>query len=141
MPTMVSRICPFCKKRFLVAVKRVNAGQGIYCSRSCNGKSGRRKTSWVLIPLTKGLFSKISVEDVERVCKYKWFATKTTYGSYRASATINNKQVRLHRFILNAPDNMDVDHINHDTLDNRREKIRICTRSENLKNRRINGGD
>ena len=42
----------------------------------------------------------------------------------------------LARCIMNPPDNMEVDHINHDTLDNRKCNLRICTRSENRRNGR-----
>lgn len=44
----------------------------------------------------------------------------------------------LHRVILNARGGMDVDHINGNPLDNRRENLRICTHSQNLINRGAN---
>jgi hypothetical protein len=45
-----------------------------------------------------------------------------------------------HRIILNAPPELLVDHINHDTLDNRRANLRLCTRSQNMWNRKRRTG-
>jgi len=46
--------------------------------------------------------------------------------------------VQLHRIITDCPDEMQIDHINHDTLDNTNGNIRIVTCAENLQNRRPN---
>lgn len=50
---------------------------------------------------------------------------------------INDRIVGLHRFLLNAKTGDYVDHINHNTLDNRRHNLRICKNSTNLRNGRI----
>ncbi|MFF2886678.1 HNH endonuclease [Paenibacillus sp. NPDC057967] len=42
----------------------------------------------------------------------------------------------LHRFLTNAPPGKEVDHRNHDTLDNRAANLRVCTGRENRQNRR-----
>lgn len=44
--------------------------------------------------------------------------------------------IRLHRRITNAPENMQVDHKNHDTLDNTNENLRIVTNAQNQQNRK-----
>jgi hypothetical protein len=50
---------------------------------------------------------------------------------------INGKRinVRLHRLIMNCPENMLVDHINREPLDNRKSNLRIVTEQENLNNK------
>ena len=46
----------------------------------------------------------------------------------------------MHRFITSASKGTEVDHINHNTLDNRKSNLRICTRSENQMNARKRRG-
>ena len=45
------------------------------------------------------------------------------------------KKRYLHQMIMNPPKGMDTDHINGNTCDNRRQNLRVCTRSENMQNR------
>jgi len=97
----------------------------------------------VEVQLSRGLVTWIDAEDFERVSQFKWQATRgtSTYYARRGFRIDGKKQfILLHRFILNAPCSMDVDHINHCGLDNRRVNLRLCTSSENSRNRQKPSG-
>ena len=76
----------------------------------------------------------VSNKDFERVNKYKWLLTDKKY------VRRNNSKLSLHRFILNAPKNKKVDHKFHNTLDNRRSKLRLCTHAQNMANMKPHKG-
>jgi len=92
----------------------------------------------MLILLTKGYQAIIDDEDYSLVSKYKWHAVNVG-GRIYAQATIwknnSNRKIYMHRLITTAPEGKDVDHANHNTLDNRKINLRICTRSQNFFNR------
>lgn len=80
----------------------------------------------------KFLFDK---DDYELIKKYNWSKTGSNY----LINTKGNKTISMHRLIINAPDDMIVDHINHNTLDNRKENLRLCNHSQNNINKKIKG--
>ena len=97
------------------------------------------------IPLSQGLFALVDGEDYEELSKYKWCANKIgdIYYAVRLRWVSTNKYdtVMMHRQILKAPANAIVDHRNHCGLDNRKQTIRLCTRSQNNQNQRpLRGG-
>lgn len=94
-------------------------------------------TTFRFLPLTNGQYTIVDSADYGSLSKFTWYAHKVgslvyVYTSPRKS----RKHVHLHRMLMNPPDGMEVDHINHDTLDNRRSNLRICTRSQNNMNHR-----
>ncbi len=73
----------------------------------------------------------VSLEFLELIKNHKWVSNKENY----IVTTIDKKTTYLHRLIVSAQTDDYVDHINHNTLDNRVENLRICSNSENLMNR------
>ena len=72
-------------------------------------------------------------EDYEIIKDYCWHIIK----GYPV-ASIDKHTVSMHRIITNVPNDKVVDHINHNTCDNRKENLRICTNAENVTNVKLN---
>ena len=92
------------------------------------------------IPLIQGKYAIVDPKDYPRLSIYKWHANKGRYTYYaqRKVWDAKNKKeitIRMHRQILNVPDHLLVDHINHNGLDNREANLRPATHSQNICNR------
>jgi hypothetical protein len=89
------------------------------------------------IYLTQNKVALIDDEDWELISQYKWYAEKQQNSSEMWYAKTNKpKSIRMHRLIIDAQNGEEVDHINHNGLDNRRNNLRIATKSENAINNR-----
>lgn len=86
------------------------------------------------ILLSKGKVTIVDDEEFDKLSQNKWYCSHYGY----AVRTYRNGKKRgmywMHRQIMNCPDNMEVDHINGNRLDNRKENLRLCSRLENCKN-------
>lgn len=81
-------------------------------------------------------FVRLDEQDVRLYLEFNWFLTGTK-GCQYLTANIGGKKVKLHRAIAERADinvSGDIDHINGDTLDNRRANLRSATVSQNLAN-------
>ena len=95
----------------------------------------------ISIPLTQGKVALVDEEDVSKITCHKWQAVwdkdaQTFYAKCNmVLASGKRGNMLMHRFILNAQRKQDVDHENHDGLDNRRKNMRLCSRRQNSQNR------
>jgi hypothetical protein len=89
------------------------------------------------IRLTQGTYTRVSDEDYERANRYKWSLLKGGYAVRSVCKDGKQTILYLHRFILDAPKGIEVDHKSGDKLDNTRENLRLATRVQNLYNTRI----
>lgn len=85
-----------------------------------------------------GIYAIVDDEDYDRVSKIGWFAKKRNvkgpvkYFAY-STRSVRWQMLPMHRFILSPKDDEVVLHLNDDQLDNRRENLKIISRSEYLK--------
>jgi hypothetical protein len=109
---------------------------------SCYKRNGRlepvhRDDGSTLLPLPHGRFAVIDTEDFERVKDYSWHLSGNGYVLAIMPDRKKKTHFLLHRVIMDPPSDMVIDHINHDTLDNRKTNLRICTQRENMQNSTI----
>lgn len=94
-----------------------------------------------LIQLNRGQFAKVDDEDFENLSLYKWWApperktSKSYVIGYIKNPGEEPKRLLMHRLLMNPDKSQVVDHINGDTLDNRRSNLRVCTNQENSRSR------
>ena len=85
------------------------------------------------IGLTKGMFAIIDDDDFARVTAHRWNASESNRGYFYARRLDGKTPVYMHRFIMRFPDG-EIDHINRNKLDNRKENLRLANRSQQLAN-------
>jgi hypothetical protein len=97
------------------------------------------------LPLSNGHTAQIDPDDWDRVSQHTWRRMPTNRpGLFYAVAALPRtfdgaprKTLRLHRFILGLqPGDPDVDHVDHDGLNNQKSNLRLATPSQNGANRR-----
>lgn len=147
--------CAQCGGPFFPRLDGVKAGKGLYCSHRCAGTAQRVAEGVAntekrlaetprsivagkpvrLIPLKGNVVAIIDEADAKRVLAHKWHLTAQGYAAANTGPKATKKYWRLHRFILEAPEDRQVDHINGNRLDNRRRNLRLTTASQNQQNR------
>jgi len=94
------------------------------------------------IPLTKGKFAIVDPDDYYRLSEYKWFVSGGISNNFYAVRRGPNRNglrrtvIRMHREVANTPDGMVCDHINGNSLDNRKANLRSATHMQNSWNTR-----
>lgn len=91
------------------------------------------------IKLTQGKYALVDDDDYVRLKMFKWH-----YGVYGKTGYAKRlkwdrkkkkgKIVRMHHFILPLKKGYMIDHINGDGLDNRKDNLRLVTKSQNMMN-------
>ena len=98
------------------------------------------------IMLTKGFTAVVDDKDFELVSAHKWHAKQNSDGTWYAYATIHMGKIdgkrkqtsmTMHRLILGLVpgSKLETDHKDRNGLNNTRDNLRICTKSQNACNR------
>jgi len=93
------------------------------------------------IPLTQGKFALVDDEDFEYLSQWKWNVSLSKKGNtgYAVRSQRYGRikiSICMHRLIMGLEngDKRQVDHIDHDGLNNQKQNLRACTAQENQRN-------
>ncbi len=96
------------------------------------------------IPLTKGFVALVDDEDYEFLAQINWCWTKGGYALAVGNSAkfkrlfpnyeFKTRCVLMHRLLMRAPEDLEVDHENRNGLDNQRHNLRLATSSQNKHN-------
>lgn len=134
-----------CGKQAIVTTQQLRRTNG---TRSCGclhseGLIARNKKEYVydltsydygMGYTSKGEQFLFDKEDYIIISQYGWSTNKGHLEAKRRDSQGKMRRIALHRLVVNCPDGLEVDHINGNPLDNRKENLRICTHAENTKN-------
>lgn len=92
--------------------------------------------SWLTLPVRNRIETRkaiVDLDDFERLAPYSW---RLLRGYAKSQKQVNRQITRfsMHRLVLPPTPPLQVDHINGDRLDNRKENLRLVTSRENTLN-------
>lgn len=94
----------------------------------------------LIVSRRKSLRAKVDTAALPAILSVssRWFSYwhHGAHTHYVACEPKRHQRVFLHRLVTNAPSDLEVDHIHHDGLDNRRSVLRVVTHAENCRNQR-----
>jgi len=93
----------------------------------------RANCSFRLIHLGGQYFTIVDADDYEKFSNF-YYALSNGYAMRHLP---EGGSIGLHRDVMGSPPGKMVDHRNGDTLDNRKDNLRVCTRAQNFHNHRL----
>lgn len=159
----IQRICKYCGKEFEVYPSQIKQGEGIYCSKGCQTLDKKGKPNIALRKENKIIKCKdyayieiekknklykvlIDTADIEKVKLYYWYI-EMSHKNKRYNVVTNGRLVNgvrqrytLSRFIMGYNGKLQIDHINRNTLDNRKCNLRVVSPFENSQNKECPNG-
>lgn len=91
------------------------------------------------IKLTQGFVTMVDDEDYPYLSQFRWRVNQrkhrhTCYAVRRISVNGKREEIWMHRELMNTPDHLQVDHRDHNGLNNQKSNLRNCTRNDNCRN-------
>lgn len=143
--------CEVCRKEVFKTQYAIDRAKHNFCSVKCSNKFKCKPNiivdkgthaEIVLDRDNKEIRVLISKEDIKKVNQIKWnlkydetIDNYYIYGHNRDVKESERKTYSLHRYLFDLPKDMEIDHINRNPLDNRRENLRCVSANVNKNNK------
>lgn len=88
----------------------------------------------IILKKNKGI-ALVSDKDFKNLNKFVWSLDKDGYASRHDWSGPKIRLIFMHRLIMGEPKGIEVDHKNHQQLDNQRSNLRLATHQQNCFNR------
>lgn len=122
-------------------VERNNLKRGniISCGKCTEYNTFEEKDDYMIGYQKNGKYFLFDKEDYDKIKQYNWSVNGHGYVINTSAEYKGKIGMSMHRYLLDAPDDMMVDHINHITYDNRKSNLRLCNASQNNINKKYKG--
>ncbi|SPF55707.1 AP2 domain-containing protein (modular protein) [Candidatus Desulfosporosinus infrequens] len=123
-----------CGKEIIATGSNIALGKTQSCG-SCYSNSYRLSEdgNYMIGAFPNGKMFMFDLDDCQKVLSHTWHLDNKGY----VFACIDHKLTRMHRYLMNAPDGLDIDHIKGVRTDNRKSNLRFATQTENRRNKRV----
>ncbi len=109
-----------------------------YSNQKSNLSKVKSETALIKLPCGRKVI--IDSTDHDWISKFVWhFSNGYAIANGKMTNGVREKRIKMHRMILGCRDGEIADHINGNTLDNRRENLRICDHTGNSRNGKRTG--
>lgn len=89
-----------------------------------------------LVPVERGgkcvAYTQVDPEDYHDLMRFAWSVNEEGYAQFHNK--IMNMKVGMHRYLMDFPEGLVVDHVRWNRLDNRKTMLHPCTVAENNRN-------
>jgi len=94
----------------------------------------------MIIQLTRGYVTHVDDEDYDMLMHFTWHVI-TPSGKPYAYGRVFGEDTYMHRFLMGEPKGIEIDHRDHDGLNNRRRNLRFAAHHQNLSYRGCNSNN
>jgi hypothetical protein len=77
-------------------------------------------------------YARVDADDTSDLARHRWILTKEGYAHFWNAPL--GRYFTMHRYVMDFPEGLVVDHVTWNRLDNRKEHMRACTQAENARN-------